>query len=58
MTRYLKFVVPALILAVVLVIMMVNLSSALVYFNSPSEVATRYSMSQICCSRPMTKYSW
>lgn len=41
MTRYLKFVVPALILAVVLVIMMVNLSSALVYFNSPSEVAAR-----------------
>lgn len=41
MTRYLKFVVPALILAVVLVIMMINLSSALVYFNTPTEVAER-----------------
>lgn len=41
MTRYLKFVVPALILAVVLVVLMVNLSSALVYFNTPSEVAAR-----------------
>jgi cytochrome c-type biogenesis protein CcmE len=41
MTRYLKFVVPALLLAMVLVILMVNLSSALVYFNTPSEVTAR-----------------
>ena len=36
MTRYLKFVIPALLLAGVLVVLMVNLSSALVYFNTPS----------------------
>ena len=36
MTRYAKFVVPALLLAGVLVVLMVNLSSALVYFNTPS----------------------
>lgn len=41
MTRYLKFVVPAALLAGVLVVLMVNLSSALVYFNTPSEVAAR-----------------
>jgi cytochrome c-type biogenesis protein CcmE len=41
MTRYVKFVVPALLLAVVLVVLMVNLSSALVYFNTPSEVSAR-----------------
>lgn len=41
MTRYAKFVIPALALAGVLVVLMVNLSSALVYFNTPSEVSQR-----------------
>ena len=41
MKRYAKFVVPAALLVVVLVVLMVNLSSALVYFNTPSEVAER-----------------
>ncbi len=41
MTRYAKFVIPAVVLAGVLVVLMVNLSSALVYFNTPSEVAER-----------------
>jgi len=38
MKRYIKFVVPAVILAGVLVVLMVNLSSALVYFNTPAEL--------------------
>lgn len=41
MKRYVKFVIPALMLAGILVILMVNLSSALVYFNTPSEVRAR-----------------
>jgi cytochrome c-type biogenesis protein CcmE len=41
MKRYAKFVIPAIALAGVLVILMVNLSSALVYFNTPSEVQAR-----------------
>lgn len=41
MKRYAKFVIPALLLAAVLVVLMVNLSSALVYFNTPSEVVAR-----------------
>ena len=41
MKRYAKFVIPAVVLAGVLVVLMVNLSSALVYFNTPSEVAER-----------------
>lgn len=41
MKRYAKFVIPALAIAGVLVILMVNLSSALVYFNTPSEVQAR-----------------
>lgn len=41
MKRYGKFVIPALLLAAVLVVLMVNLSSALVYFNTPSEVVAR-----------------
>ena len=41
MKRYAKFVVPAVILAGVLVVLMVNLSSALVYFNTPAELLTR-----------------
>jgi cytochrome c-type biogenesis protein CcmE len=39
--RYLTFVLPALAIAVVLVVLMVNLSSALVYFNTPTEVLAR-----------------
>lgn len=41
MKRYAKFVIPAALLVVVLVVLMVNLSSALVYFNTPTEVAQR-----------------
>lgn len=41
MRRYVKFAVPAVLLALVLVVLMVNLSSALVYFNTPTEVLAR-----------------
>jgi cytochrome c-type biogenesis protein CcmE len=41
MKRYAKFVIPALALAAVLVVLMVNLSSALVYFNTPTELLGR-----------------
>lgn len=41
MKRYLKFVIPALVVAVALIILMVNLSSALVYFNTPAELEAR-----------------
>jgi len=41
MKRYAKFVIPAALLVVVLVVLMVNLSSALVYYNTPSELADR-----------------
>ena len=41
MKRYAKFVIPAVLLVGVLVVLMVNLSSALVYFNTPSEVLAR-----------------
>ena len=41
MKRYAKFVIPALVLAGVLVVLMVNLSSALVYFNTPTELLAR-----------------
>ena len=41
MKRYAKFVIPALVLAGVLVVLMVNLSSALVYFNTPTELTAR-----------------
>lgn len=41
MKRYAKFVIPAVLLIGVLVVLMVNLSSALVYFNTPSEVLAR-----------------
>ena len=39
MKRYAKFVIPAVIIIGVLVVLMINLNSALVYFNTPSEVA-------------------
>jgi cytochrome c-type biogenesis protein CcmE len=38
-TRYWRFLVPAAALAVVLVILLVNLSSSLVYFITPTELA-------------------
>jgi cytochrome c-type biogenesis protein CcmE len=38
---YGKFVVPAVLLIGVLVILMVNLSSSLVYYNTPAEVEAR-----------------
>lgn len=41
MKRYAKFVIPAVLLIGILVVLMVNLSSALVYFNTPSEVLAR-----------------
>ena len=41
MKRYATFVIPAVILAGVLVVLMVNLSSALVYFNTPTELLAR-----------------
>jgi cytochrome c-type biogenesis protein CcmE len=39
--RYAKFVIPAVLLIGVLVILMVNLSSSLVYYNTPAEVEAR-----------------
>jgi len=36
--RYWKFVVPAAIIVVLLVILVVNLNSSLVYFNTPTEL--------------------
>lgn len=41
MKRYWKFVVPAIILVAVLVVLMANLSSSLVYYNTPAEVKSR-----------------
>ena len=41
MKRYWKFVVPAIILVAVLVVLMANLSSSLVYYNTPAEVQSR-----------------
>lgn len=38
MSRYWKFVIPAAIVAVVAAVLLVNLSSSLVYFNTPSEL--------------------
>lgn len=39
MKRYWRFVVPAGLLIVVLVVLLVNLSSNLVFFNTPTELA-------------------
>jgi len=39
--RYWKFVLPAVALIAVLVVLMANLSSSLVYYNTPAEVQTR-----------------
>lgn len=41
MKRYWKFVVPAVVLVGVLVVLMANLSSSLVYYNTPAEVQSR-----------------
>lgn len=41
MKRYAKFVIPAVAIVGVLVVLMVNLSSALVYYNTPAEVQAR-----------------
>lgn len=41
MKRYLKFVIPAGVIIVVLGVLLVNLSSALVYYNTPAEVEAR-----------------
>ncbi len=41
MKRYLKFVIPAAVIIVVLGVLLVNLSSALVYYNTPAEVQAR-----------------
>jgi cytochrome c-type biogenesis protein CcmE len=39
--RYWKFVLPAVALIAVLVVLMANLSSSLVYYNTPGEVKAR-----------------
>ena len=39
MSRYWKFIIPAAILAVVAAVLLVNLSSSLVYFNTPTELS-------------------
>ena len=41
MRRYAKFVIPAVVLIGVLAVLIVNLNSSLVYFNTPAEVQTR-----------------
>ena len=41
MKRYAKFVIPAVVLIGVLAVLIVNLNSSLVYFNTPAEVQTR-----------------
>jgi cytochrome c-type biogenesis protein CcmE len=40
-TRYAKFVIPAVVLIAVLGILIVNLNASLVYFNTPKEVQAR-----------------
>ncbi|RLE15102.1 MAG: cytochrome c maturation protein CcmE [Actinobacteria bacterium] len=41
MRRYGKFVVPAVVIIGILVVLMANLSSSLVYYNTPAEVQAR-----------------
>ena len=41
MIRYWKFIVPAAIAVVVLVALLVNLNSSLVYFNTPTEMVAQ-----------------
>jgi len=39
--RYARFVVPVVVIVFVLLVLMVNLSSSLVYYNTPAEVQDR-----------------
>ena len=41
MNRYLRFIVPAVVLIGVLGFLLVNLSASLVYYNTPAEVQSR-----------------
>jgi len=41
MRRYVRFIVPAVVIVGVLGFLMVNLSSSLVYFNTPAELLAR-----------------
>lgn len=41
MKRYAKFVIPAVVLIGVLAVLIVNLNSSLVYFNTPAEVQAK-----------------
>ncbi|MEN8239881.1 MAG: cytochrome c maturation protein CcmE, partial [Actinomycetota bacterium] len=41
MRRYARFVIPAIVIIGVLGFLMVNLSSSLVYFNTPAELQAR-----------------
>lgn len=41
MKRYAKFVLPVILIVGVLVVLMANLSSSLVYYNTPAEVEAR-----------------
>jgi len=43
MRRYWKFIVPAAIVLVVVVVLMVSLNSSLVYFNTPTELTEQAS---------------
>jgi cytochrome c-type biogenesis protein CcmE len=43
MRRYMRFVVPAVVLVAILAILLVNLSASLVYYNTPAEVRERAS---------------
>lgn len=41
MKRYLRFIVPAVVLVAILGFLLVNLSASLVYYNTPAEVQVR-----------------
>ncbi len=41
MNRYLRFVIPGIVLVAILAFLLVNLSASLVYYNTPAEVQTR-----------------
>ncbi len=41
MRRYARFVIPAIVIIGILVVLMANLSSSLVYYNTPAEVQAR-----------------
>ena len=46
MNRYLRFVIPGIVLVAILVFLLVNLSASLVYYNTPAEVQTRDASSE------------